>query len=81
MLAIDEKGKQEYRFKKIESKNKYGVHRSQPRIVEIIKKALMSNLTADIFDKVGNHYQNPDPNGKLFVFVVGGLSTNEIAAV
>lgn len=38
--VIDEKGKLDYRFKRVESKNKYGVLRSQPRIVEIIKKAL-----------------------------------------
>ena len=38
--AIDERDKTEYRYKKIHSKNKYNVLRSQPRIIEIIKKAL-----------------------------------------
>ena len=37
---IDERDKTDYRYKKIQSKNKYNVLRSQPKIIDIIKKAL-----------------------------------------
>ena len=33
---LPEKGKREYRAKKFESKGRYGVLRSKPRIVELI---------------------------------------------
>ena len=35
----------------------------------------------DLFEKVGPHNEPVDPQGRLFVFVLGGISTNEIAAV
>ena len=81
---IDERGKREYRGKKIESKNKYGVLRSQPMIVEIIKNALSKNLSQG-FDKIGSHNQDmisqAESSGRLIVFVLGGLSINEVTAV
>jgi hypothetical protein len=80
MPALDEKSKREYRAKRFESMTKYNVLRAQPRIVEIIKSALKQNLDED-FEKVGKHSQPPDPNGRLIVFVLGGLSFTEIAAV
>ena len=80
--AIDERDKTEYRYKKIHSKNKYNVLRSPPKIIDIIKKALNQNLDT-LFEPVGSNHRNevPDPQGKLFIFVLGGISTNEIAAV
>ena len=53
-------------------------------IVEIIKNALSKNLSQG-FDKIGSHNQDmisqAESSGRLIVFVLGGLSINEVTAV
>jgi len=78
--VLDERGKREYRAKRFESKNRYGVLRSYPEIVQLIKNALSKNLEAR-FDKIGIHRNDlHQQNTRLIVFVIGGLSVNEVAA-
>ena len=79
--TLDERSKSKYRSEMIGSRNKYSVQRSQPRLIDVITSALSGGLISE-FEEVGNHMnQSPDPNGRLFVFIAGGFTVNELTAV
>lgn len=81
--VLDEAGKKEFRAKAYESQQKYGVLRSPPAIIDIIKKALARNLSAN-FHEVGAEASGAieeSNQGRLIVFILGGLSINELTAV
>ena len=78
---MDERSKRVYRAKKFESKNKYNVQRSYPRLLDVIINALSGNIISD-FEEIGNHMNSAaDPNGRLIIFIAGGFSVNELCAV
>ena len=58
--TIDERSKREYRAKRFESKNRYDVQRSQPRLVEVVRNALAGNLDQD-FDRLAHQSATVDP--------------------